>query len=442
MSARRLPGMSAASAAPGRRTVVVDGVRTPFLRSQTRFTDFLAYDLAVAAVAAMLRRSARVRPEDVDRMVLGTVIAEPRTSNLAREVALACGLPQVCPAFTVTAACTSSNVAIASAVEAIAAGAADVVVAGGAETLSDVPIRWSRPVRKRMLASQKARGPADYLKLAGGLTLADLAPETPAIAEFSTGLTMGDNAERLAKALGITRAAQDEWAMASHHRAAKAQADGLLADQIAPVSAPPDWAPVAADNGVRADTSMEKLSSLKPAFDRAFGTVTAGNSSFLTDGAAASLLMSEARAEELGVAPLARVVATSLVGLDPVEELLLGPALAVPPALAAAGLTLGDIGVWEIHEAFAAPVLAAVQLLDDDEFCRTRLGLDGRLGRIDTATLNAWGGSLSIGHPFGATGSRLVTTAARRLHHEGARYAVVTSCAAGALGHALVLERV
>ncbi len=442
MSARRLAGMSATAAVPGRRTVVVDGVRTPFLRSQTRFTDFLAYDLAVAAVAALLRRQARVRPADIDRLVLGTVIAEPRTSNLAREVGLACGVPQACPAFTVTAACTSANVAISGAVEAIAAGAADIVIAGGAETLSDVPIRWSRPVRKRMLSAQKARGPADYLKLAGGLKLADLAPETPAIAEFSTGLTMGDNAERLAKALGLTRAAQDEWAMASHHRAAKAQADGWLADQIAAVAAPPDWSPVGADNGVRADTSLEKLSTLKPVFDRTFGTVTAGNSSFLTDGAAATLLMSEAAAEARGVTPLARVVSTSMIGLDPIEELLLGPALAVPPALAGAGLALSDIDVWEIHEAFAAPVLAAVQLLDDDGFCRDRAGLAGRLGRIDTARLNAWGGSLSIGHPFGATGARLVTTAARRLHREGGRYAVVTSCAAGALGHALVLERV
>lgn len=442
MSARRLPGMSAAAAASGRRTVVVDGVRTPFLRSQTRFVDFLAYDLGVAAVAALLRRNAQVRPEDIDRLVLGNVIAEPRTSNLAREVALACGLPQSCPAFTVTAACTSANVAIALSVEAIAAGAADIVIAGGAETLSDVPIRWSRPVRKRMLAAQKARGPRDYFKLLTGLTPRDLAPETPAIAEFSTGLTMGDNAERLAKSLGISRRAQDEWAMGSHHRAARARADGRLADQIAPVSAPPDWAPVAIDNGVRADSSMEKLSSLPPVFDRTFGTVTAGNSSFLTDGAAACLLMSEARAAEMGVTPLARVVSTALVGLDPVEELLLGPAFAVPPALDAAGLSLGDIGVWEIHEAFAAPVLAVVQLLDDDEFCRARLGRSGRLGRIDPESLNAWGGSLSIGHPFGATGARLVTTAARRLHHENARYAVVTSCAAGALGHAIVLERV
>ena len=354
MSARRLPGMSAAATAPGRRTVVVDGVRTPFLRSQTRFVDFLAYDLGVAAVAALLRRTAHVRPEDIDRVVLGTVIAEPRTSNLAREVALACGLPPSCPAFTVTAACTSANVAIALSVEAIAAGAADIVIAGGAETLSDVPIRWSRPVRKRMLAAQKVRGPLGYLKLMAGVTLRDLAPETPAIAEFSTGLTMGDNAERLAKSLGISRRAQDEWAMGSHHRAARAHADGRLADQIAPVSAPPDWAPVAIDNGVRADSSMEKLSSLRPVFDRTFGTVTAGNSSFLTDGAAACLLMSEARAAELGVTPLARVVSTALVGLDPVEELLLGPAFAVPPALDAAGLALGDIGVWEIHEAFAA----------------------------------------------------------------------------------------
>ena len=430
----------AAKRLQGRRVAIVDGCRTPFLRSLTDYTDLMSYDLGTMAVSALLART-RLDPKQIDRLILGTVIADVKTSNVAREVALAAGLPLSCPAYTVTAACTSSNVAIASAVEAIAAGTADIIIAGGTETSSDVPIRFSRNIRKRLLASQKAKGLGGMLGLARGLKLKDLAPDLPAIAEFSTGLTMGDNAERLAKSLDIGRDAQDKFAMASHHRAAKAAADGLLADQVVPVSVPPRFTPVASDNGVRSDTSLDKLSKLNPVFDRKFGTVTAGNSSFLTDGAAAVLLMSEDKAAELGVEPLAFVSSAAMVALDPVEELLLGPALAIPAALEQAGINLTDAAVFEIHEAFAAPVLAVTKLLADPKWCRDRLGREEAVGAIDPAQLNAWGGSLSIGHPFGATGARLVTTAARRLKHEKARYGVVSACAAGALGHAMVLER-
>lgn len=424
----------------GRRAVVVDGCRTPFLRSLTDFTDLMSYDLGTMAVSALLART-RIDPGQVDRLILGTVIAEVKTSNVAREVALAAGLPLSVPAYTVTAACTSSNVAIASAVEAIACGAADIVIAGGTETLSDVPIRFQRSVRKRLIAASKTRGLGGYLALLRGMKLRDLAPEAPAIAEFSTGLTMGDNAERLAKAIGITREEQDQFAMASHHRAARAQKEGLLADQIVPASVPPSFMPISADNGVRADTSLEKLSKLNPVFDRKFGTVTAGNSSFLTDGASAVLLMSEEKASELGVEPLAYIASAAMVGLDPVEELLLGPAVAIPEALDQVGIGLDDVGVFEIHEAFAAPVIAVQKLFKDAKWCRERLGREKAVGELDMEKVNAWGGSLSIGHPFGATGARLVMTASRRLQKEKARYGVVSACAAGALGHAMVLER-
>ena len=425
----------------GRCAVLVAGARTPFMRSGTAFMDWRAYDLARAAVAGLLTRT-RLDPASVDRMILGTVISELRTSNLAREVGLACGLPQACPAFTVSAACTSSNVAIMSAIEAITSGSADIVIAGGAETLSDVPIRYSRPVRKRLIAAQKARGPADLLKLAAGLKARDLVPDAPAIAEFSTGLTMGDNAERLAKALGITREAQDRLAVASHVNATKAAERGDLARMIVPVTVAPTFEPVAADNGIRGDTSLEKLAKLSPVFDRMFGTVTAGNSSFLTDGASAVLITSEEAAQSLGLQPLAAFRSSSFVGLDPVEELLLGPALAVPAALRAAELALSDIDVFEIHEAFASPVLAIQKLMQDAAFCRDRLGADGAMGEVPDERLNAWGGSLSIGHPFGATGARLVMMAAQRLAAGGGRHAVVSACAAGALGHALVLDAI
>jgi len=279
------------------------------------------------------------------------------------------------------------------------------------------------------------------VRLLPGLSLSDLLPEIPAIAEFTTGLTMGQNAERLARRLGISREAQDAFALNSHRRAAAASEAGHLRLDIVPVRAAPRFGEIADDDGIRSDTTGEKLSRLSPAFDRAFGTVTAATSSFLTDGAAVCLLASADRAKALGVAPLARIAATAFTGLDPLEELLLGPAVAIPRALDEAGVRLSDVGVLEIHEAFAVPVLAVEKLLADEGFCRTRLGRSGPAGKIDPERVNAWGGSLSLGHPFGATAARLMTTCARRMHAEGARWGVAAACAAGGLGHAVLLER-
>lgn len=424
----------------GRRVVVVEGNRTPFLRSQTAFADLMAYQLGAMAVTGLLQKTG-LDPACLDRLILGTVIAEPRTSNLAREVALAAGLPDTLPAYTVTAACTSANVALSSAVEAIAVGMADVIVAGGAELLSDVPIRFSRPVRQRLISAQKAKGPGDYVRLLRGLKPSDLLPDTPAIAEFSTGLTMGQSAERLVKRTGVTREEQDAYALASHQRAARATAEGLLKRQITPARIPPSFAPLGTDNGIRGDSTLEKLASLPPVFDRQFGSVTAGNSSFLTDGAAVVLLMSEDRAKELGYEPLATIVGYAMVAGEPVEELLSGPSVAIPRALDQVGIGLERVGVVELHEAFAGQVIANLKLLRDPVYARERLGRDQAVGELDPDKLNAWGGSLSIGHPFGATGARLVTTAAHRMQHEGAEFGLVSACAAGALGHALVLQR-
>lgn len=426
---------------PGRRVVVVDGRRTPFLRSGTAFADLTAYDLGRSAVAGLLHKTA-IDPALVDVLIMGTVIADPNTSNVAREVGLACGLPPSCPAYTVTVACVSANLAFLDAVNYVALGMADVAIAGGTETLSDAPIRVSRTIRKRLMAAQKAKGLFGVLKHMKGVKLRDLAPEVPAIADFSTGLSMGQNGERLAKRLGIVREAQDVYALTSHRRAAKAAADGRFEDQIVPVMVPPRMETVTADNGIRGDSTSEKLASLRPAFDRKFGTLTAANSSYLTDGASAVLVMSEEKARELGVKPLASVVSYATTAMDPLEELLLGPAFAVPAALDGAGLTLEQVEVLEFHEAFAAQMLAVIKLLGDDAFARERLGREKAVGAVDMDRLNAWGGSLSIGHPFGATGGRLVTTCCRRMEREGARYGLVAACAAGAVGNAIVLERV
>lgn len=426
--------------ARGERVFIVEGCRTPFLRSSTDFTDMTACDLGRAAVAGLLHRT-RVDPALVDLLVLGTVIQDPRTSNLAREVGLGCGLPESCPAYTVTVACVSSLQAAVDGVRAIQCGDADVVIAAGAETMSDAPIRFRRPVRKALIAAQKARGTWQRLRIFGALKLSDWLPDPPAIAEFTTGESMGQACERLAKRLGIGREEQDAFAAASHQRAARATADGLLTRQIVPVTVPGSFRRVSVDNGVRGDTDEAKLAKLKPAFDRRFGTITAGNASFLSDGAAAVLLMSERKVSELGVEPLAEVVSSAVVALDPLEELLLGPAVAAPRALALAGLTLEEVEVVELHEAFAAQLLAVLKVLEDRDFCRERLGRPGAVGRVDRQRLNAWGGSLSVGHPFGATGARLLTTCGHRLRHEGGRYGLVAACAAGGIGIAMVLER-
>jgi acetyl-CoA acyltransferase len=423
-----------------RRVVVIDGCRTPFCRSGTAFNDLRSYDLGRMAVSGLLHRT-DVDPEAVDLLVMGTVIADPATSNLGREVVLGSQLPDSCPAYTCSVACVSSLQSFLDCARAIQVGDADVAIAAGAETLSDAPIRYRRSVRKRLIAAQKARGPGDYLKLLKGLGPTDLLPEPVALAEFSTGEIMGENCERLAKRLGITREAQDEYAMMSHHRAAAATEDGQLARQIVPAYPPPRFKGVTADNGVRGDTTMEKLAKLKPAFDRKLGTITAGNSSYLTDGGAAVLLASEEAAERLGLQPIAILKGSAVAALDPLEELLLGPALTVPKALDAAGLELEAIEVVELHEAFAAQVLAVLKVLDDEEFCRQRLGREKKVGAVDRDRLNTWGGSASLGHPFGATGARLITNCCHRLESENARYGLVAACAAGAIGIGLVFER-
>ncbi len=423
-----------------RRVVVIDGCRTPFCRSGTAFTDLRSYDLGRMAVSGLIHRTG-ITPEEVDLLVMGTVIQDPATSNLGREVVLGSQLPDSCPAVTCSVACVSSLQSFLDCARAIQVGDAEVAIAAGAETLSDAPIRYRRSVRKRLIAAQKARGPGDYLKLLRGLGPMDLLPEPVALAEFSTGEVMGENCERLAKRMGITREAQDEYAMMSHHRAAEATADGRLARQIVPAYPPPRYRAVSADNGVRPDTSIEKLAKLKPAFDRKFGTVTAGNSSYLTDGGSAVLLASESAAERLGLEPIAVLKSSAIAALDPLEELLLGPAMTVPMALDRAGLELDEVEVIELHEAFAAQVLAVLQVLDDEEFCRERLGRDKAVGAIDRDRLNAWGGSASLGHPFGATGARLITNCCHRLEAEEARYGLVAACAAGAIGIGLVFER-
>jgi len=423
-----------------RKVVLIDGCRIPFMRSQGMYDSLTAYDLGRMVIKALLDRTG-ITPELIDRVILGNVITSMAATNVARESALAAGVPASVPAFTVTLACVSSNVAITTGAELIRSGKARVIIAGGTESMSDIPIGYRRRFRKKLLESRKYKGIRNYISFFRGVRLKDLLPEIPSIAEFSTGRIMGEDCDRLAARMKISREAQDEYAVRSHAAASKARARGDFADEIEPVMIPPDFIAMGEDDGIRDDTSLENLRRLAPVFDRKYGTVTAGNASFLTDGASAVMLMSDDTAHAFGFIPKASVTAYAYTAQDPEEDLLLGPAFAVPAVLDQADLMLDDIDVFEFHEAFAAQVLANVQCLDSDRFAQARLGRSDKIGTIPLDKLNTAGGSLSLGHPFAATGSRLLITASNRLAREDGTFALIASCAGGGIGNAILLER-
>ena len=423
-----------------RNVVLVEGCRTPFMRSGTDYLGLTSYDLARLALRGILEKTG-LDAEQVGCVVMGSVVQNVTTSNVARDAALGAGFSHRTPAHTVTMACISGNQAVVSAAEAVRSGQTDVAIAGGVEVLSDTPPQFPLSVRKRLYESQKYGSALEYRKLLQGLSPAEFLPTAPKVAEFSTGETMGESADRLAAAFGVTREDQDAYALRSHQLAAQATEAGKLTEDILPTAVPPKFDLLTKDNTVRADSRLEKLASLKPVFVKPFGTVTAGNASPLTDGASAVLLMEEEAAKAQGFTPLARLGAYTFVAQDPGEELLLGPAYATPQVLERAGVTLADVDVLELHEAFAGQVLAVLRAIESDVFAQKKLGKETRVGDVDMDKLNAWGGSLSLGHPFGATGTRLLTMAARRLHDEDGSLALLTACAAGGLGHAMLLER-
>lgn len=425
----------------GRRVAIMDGCRTAFCKAGTSFRDLSPAELGTIAVRELIARAA-IDPDDVDELVYGIVVPPVHAPNVAREVGLAAGITARAPAFTVGRACASANQAITSAAEAIARGYADVMIAGGVEVLSDVPMLLGRRLRDALVAASRARSMQARLKALARVRPKDLTPITPAIAEPSTGESMGESAERMAKENGIPREAQDRWALRSHQLARQGTADGRLTAEIVPAYVPPDYSDVVMkDNGVREDTSLEKLAALPPVFDRKYGTVTAGNSSPLTDGASAVLLMSEENARALGHEPLGFIRSWAYTAVSPAGQLLQGPAYAAPLALDRAGATMADIELWELHEAFAAQVLSNFQALDSDTFARDELGRDHKVGLPDESRINVMGGSIALGHPFGATGGRLTLTLLREMQRRGAGLGLITVCAAGGMGFAMVLER-
>jgi len=424
-----------------RNVVIIDGTRTPFLRSGTDYQDMMAYELGASAIKSLVHKTA-LKTDLIDQVIMGTVIHNIRTPNVARESALIAGLSPFTPAHTVSQACISANVAISQVADMIRLGSIDIAIAGGTDSVSDIPIAFHKKMRKKLFNARKIKSFGDTLKFVSSLRFSDFKPDVPDITEFTTGLSMGQDADLLAARLGISRAEQDEYAVRSHHLAAKAAQEGFLAKEISPIESMPKYKTVNEDNTYRADSSIEKLAKLRPAFDKRNGTLTAANSSFLTDGASAVLLMEEEKAKELGYQPKARIKAYTFVGRDPKAELLLGPTYAIPKVLAMAGLSLSDIGVFEIHEAFAAQVLAIVKSLNSEKFGKENLGLNTKFGEIPMDKMNTMGGSLSLGHPFGATGGRLLTTAANRLVREDQQFALLAACAAGGHGHAMLIERI
>ncbi len=424
----------------GRRVAIVAGARTPFARSGTILKDVPAVTLARHAARELLYRSG-VEPTLIDEVIVGQVVPSVLVPNVAREVSLLPQFPKTIPAYTVNRACASAGQAITNAADQIGMGHANVILAGGVESLSDIPVLHSKRFSQLLVDASKAKSLSQRLAILSKARPRDFVPVTPAIAEPSTGESMGQSAEKMAKENGISREAQDRIALQSHQRAAAGTADGRLTAEIVPWFGGKDMSDVAtSDNGIRTDTSLEQLAKLKPVFDRQYGTVTAGNSSPLTDGAAMVILMAEETATALGYEPLAYLRSYAVTAVDPGWQLLMGPAIAVPRALERAGISFQDVGLFEIHEAFAAQVLSNVQAWASQEWA-DRLGLRGPVGEVDWERTNVMGGSIAIGHPFGATGARIVTTLANEMQRRDVQFGLISICAQGGMGYAMVLER-
>ena len=425
---------------PSERIAIVSGLRTPFAKQGTAYKEMTALDLAKTVVTELLAR-ADLDAREIELCVYGQVVPSLSAPNIAREIVLGTGMPKGIEAFSVSRACATSFQSMTSAAEAMLAGQCSVAITGGADSASDVPIAVSKRLACALIDASRAKSLGDKLKIFARLSPRDFVPVPPALKEPTTGLTMGESAEKMAKEAGISREAQDAFAHRSHSRAAKAWESGVFAKEVMHVVPPPAFdRPIAEDNVVRKDSTADGYAKLKPAFDRKYGTVTAGNSSPLTDGASALLLMTESRAKSLGYKPLGYLRSWAYAALDPAGWMLMGPTYATPLALDRAGLTLKDMTIVDMHEAFAAQVLCNQKMFASKKFAEEKLGRKSAIGEIDDASFNVSGGSISIGHPFGATGARMVTTVLRELERRGGGFGLATACAAGGLGAAVVLE--
>jgi len=422
-----------------RRVAIVAGLRTPFAKQGSAYKDLSALELGKLVVAELLQRTG-LEPKEVQQVVYGQVIPSLSVPNIAREIVLGTGMPRTIDAYSVARACATSYQAAVNVAESILAGVIDCGLAGGADSASDVPMAVSKPLSAALVKMSRARSLAERVRAFSGVGASDFLPIAPALKEPSTGLTMGESAEKMAKENGISRSDQDAFAHRSHTLSAQAWADGRMREEVMSVFVPPTYEVFDEDNLVRKDSELEAYAQLKPVFDRRYGTVTAGNSSPLTDGASALLLMSEKKAKHLGLDVLGYLRSYAFTALDPAEQLLMGPAYAAPLALDRAELKLKNMDLIDMHEAFAAQVLSNIQAFESDVFAQQKLGREKRVGKVDWEKLNVSGGSIALGHPFAATGARQITQALRELRRRGGHYALCTACAAGGLGAALVLE--
>lgn len=422
------------------RVAIVDGLRTPFAKQGTTLASFSALELGTLVVRELIERSG-VSPKDIERVVYGQVLPSISAPNIAREIVLDAGMNRDTDAYSVSRACATSYQSTMDIARAIMVGDIDVGIAGGADSASDIPITVSKKLASALLRMSKAKSIPDRLKCFRDLKPRDLLPNPPSLQERSTGLSMGQSAEEMAKENGITRAAQDEYAHRSHTLAAAAWEDGRFAEEVMPIYIAPEYKTVVdTDNTVRRDGTLEGYEKLRPAFDKRYGTITAGNSSPLTDGASALLLMSESKAKELGLSPLGFIRSMASTALDPRHQMLLGPAFATPMALDRAGVAFSDLDLVDVHEAFAAQVLSVTQAWESETFAKDKLGRSSALGKVDWERFNVMGGSVSLGHPFAATGARQISQTLRELRRRKGNLALCTACAAGGLGAAIVLE--
>lgn len=423
-----------------RRVAIIEGFRTPFTRMFTDFKDMTAVDLAKVCLAELVNRT-EIDPNEIDEIAMGLSVPKPTTTNLARIAALGIGLPKTIHSYHMQLACATSILTTAHVAMSIATGNADVGIAGGADSMSDVPIAVTEPFRRVILEAQTKKTPEEQMLTIGQVRLADMIPPPMALAEAYTGLTMGEHTELMVKEWGITREEQDDYSCRTHELAGKAVADGRIPAEIIPVVAPPDYHVTTADNLIRPKPNREKIATLPPVFDKEYGSITAANSSPLTDGASAVLLMAEEKAKALGYKPKAYIKSFGFSGLDLDVGMLFGPTFSTPKALKQAGLKLSDMDLVEMHEAFAGQVLCNLRAFTSKDWLKKNVGLSEPIGEVNMDRFNMMGGSVSIGHPFGATGARMITTCANQLPRVDGTFGLVTACAANGTGGAMILER-